>query len=69
MNIDHRIHRLLIDEWAKKVHAKWVLCGGCKKQISLDKRFEFYRGFWDKHRKRCPVINSGVPAPPKERDV
>jgi hypothetical protein len=44
------------DEYAKNITTKSVVCGGCRKEISLDKRSKYYPGLWHKHRGKCPSI-------------
>ncbi|THU93204.1 hypothetical protein K435DRAFT_799908 [Dendrothele bispora CBS 962.96] len=61
------------DPWSDvtRLTAKSVFCIGCKKDIKLDKRNDYYPGLWLKHRKLCPGIRSaraGVPPPPTLRE-
>ncbi|KAK7456376.1 hypothetical protein VKT23_010624 [Stygiomarasmius scandens] len=53
------------DPWsdATRLTSKSVFCMGCKKDIKLDKRNEYYPGLWLKHRKLCPGIRSAKAIP------
>ncbi|KIJ21186.1 hypothetical protein PAXINDRAFT_96055 [Paxillus involutus ATCC 200175] len=44
------------DEYTSDVTATSVICVGCHKPISLDKRSRYYPGLWLKHRGKCPDI-------------
>ncbi|KAG1776963.1 hypothetical protein EV702DRAFT_1197630 [Suillus placidus] len=44
------------DEYTDDVQPTSIRCRGCQKAISLDKRFRYYPGLWDKHRGKCPGI-------------
>ena len=44
------------DPYAYKVRVHWIRCRGCDKDISLDKRSEYYPGLWIKHRRKCKEI-------------
>ncbi|KIK95064.1 hypothetical protein PAXRUDRAFT_141569 [Paxillus rubicundulus Ve08.2h10] len=44
------------DEYTSDVTATSVVCVGCNKKISLDKRSRYYPGLWLKHRGKCPDI-------------
>ncbi|KIJ65370.1 hypothetical protein HYDPIDRAFT_187193 [Hydnomerulius pinastri MD-312] len=44
------------DQYASNVTATSVVCLGCHKEISLDKRSRYYPGLWIKHRGKCPDI-------------
>ncbi|KAF9059095.1 hypothetical protein BDP27DRAFT_1342151 [Rhodocollybia butyracea] len=59
--IQMRIAKLQADPWSdvSKLTAKTVFCVGCEKQVSLDKRFDYYPGFWETHKRRCPFVLSG----------
>ncbi|KAF5361195.1 hypothetical protein D9758_009025 [Tetrapyrgos nigripes] len=48
------------DPWSDpaRLTSKSVFCVGCKKDIKLDKRNEYYPGLWLKHRRLCPGIRS-----------
>ncbi|KAH0836885.1 hypothetical protein J3R83DRAFT_8686 [Lanmaoa asiatica] len=54
--LEQRKLELEQDEYAKSITTKSVLCGGCRKEISLDKRSKYYPGLWRKHRGKCPDI-------------
>lgn len=54
--LEQRKLELEQDEYAKNVTMKSVVCGGCYKEISLDKRSKYYPGLWLKHRGKCPSI-------------
>ncbi|KAG8221160.1 hypothetical protein J3R82DRAFT_2711 [Butyriboletus roseoflavus] len=54
--LDQRKLELEQDEYAKNVTTKSVVCGGCHKEISLDKRSKYYPGLWLKHKGKCPSI-------------
>jgi len=54
--IEQRKLELEQDEYAKNITTKSVVCGGCRKEISLDKRSKYYPGLWLKHRRKCPSI-------------
>jgi len=53
------------DPWsdATRLTSNSVFCMGCKKDIKLDKRNEYYPGLWLKHRKLCPGIRSAKAIP------
>ncbi|KAG2342469.1 hypothetical protein BDR05DRAFT_1060209 [Suillus weaverae] len=44
------------DRHADDVQPTSIWCRGWQKAISLDKRFRYYPGLWDKHRGKCPGI-------------
>lgn len=54
--LEQRKSELEQDEYAKNITSKSVVCGGCHKEISLDKRSKYYPGLWLKHRGKCPSI-------------
>lgn len=54
--LEQRKLELEQDEYAKNITTKSVVCGGCHKEISLDKRSKYYPGLWLKHRGKCPSI-------------
>ena len=54
--LEQRRLELEQDEYAKNVMTKSVVCGGCHKEISLDKRSKYYPGLWLKHKGKCPSI-------------
>lgn len=54
--LEQRKLELEQDEHAKNITTKSVVCGGCYKEISLDKRSKYYPGLWLKHRGKCPSI-------------
>lgn len=54
--LEQRKWELEQDEYAKNITMKSVVCGGCHKEISLDKRSKYYPGLWLKHRGKCPSI-------------
>ncbi|KAF5388988.1 hypothetical protein D9757_005082 [Collybiopsis confluens] len=63
--IQMRIAKLQADPWSDplKLTAKSVYCLGCQKKVCLDKRFDYYPGFWETHKKRCPGVQRGRPPP------
>ncbi|KIK61868.1 hypothetical protein GYMLUDRAFT_557977 [Collybiopsis luxurians FD-317 M1] len=65
--VQMRIAKLQADLWSdpSKLTAKSVYCLGCQKKVCLDKRFDYYPGFWETHKKRCPGVQSGMPPPPR----
>ncbi|KAJ8584626.1 hypothetical protein M405DRAFT_866063 [Rhizopogon salebrosus TDB-379] len=44
------------DEYCSDVQPTSVICRGCEKDISLDKRSRYYPGLWRKHKQKCPGI-------------
>ncbi|KAG9313264.1 hypothetical protein JVU11DRAFT_6729 [Chiua virens] len=54
--LEQRKVELEQDEYAKNVTTKSVVCTGCDREISLDKRSKYYPGLWLKHRGKCPGI-------------
>lgn len=54
--LEQRKLELEQDEYAENITTKSVICGGCHKEISLDKRSDYYPGLWLKHRRKCPRI-------------
>lgn len=44
------------DEWTGSVETHSVVCMGCKRKVSLDKRSRYYPGLWTKHRGKCMEI-------------
>lgn len=54
--LEQRKQELEQDKYAKNVTSTSVVCGGCHKEISLDKRSKYYPGLWLKHRGKCPGI-------------
>lgn len=54
--LEQRKLELEQDEFAKNVTTKSVVCRGCHKEISLDKRSMYYPGLWLKHKSKCPSI-------------
>jgi hypothetical protein len=56
MNEMERKALLERDAWAGEVTEISVECKGCKRTISLDKRFTYYPGLWIKHRQNCSAI-------------
>lgn len=54
--LEQRRLELEQDEYAKNITTNSVVCGGCHKEISLDKRSKYYPGLWVKHRGKCPSI-------------
>ncbi|KAG2143744.1 uncharacterized protein EDB93DRAFT_1061347, partial [Suillus bovinus] len=44
------------DEYTYNVRPISVMCRGCDKEISLDKRSRYYPGLWMKHRRKCAKI-------------
>ncbi|KAG6381840.1 hypothetical protein JVT61DRAFT_450 [Boletus reticuloceps] len=54
--LEQRKVELEQDEYAEHITTKSVVCGGCDKDISLDKRSKYYPGLWHKHRSKCPGI-------------
>ncbi|KAE9398987.1 hypothetical protein BT96DRAFT_920466 [Gymnopus androsaceus JB14] len=70
-SIQTRIAKLQADPWsdASKLTPKTVFCRGCLKQVCLDKRFDYYPGFWETHKRRCQYVQSGVPKLSKAVEV
>lgn len=62
-SVQKRIAKLQADPWsdASKLTAKSVFCIGCQKSVCLDKRFDYYPGFWETHKRRCPFVQNGTP--------
>lgn len=54
--LEQRKMELEQDEYAKNITKKSVVCGGCRREISLDKRSDYYPGLWLKHKRKCPII-------------
>ena len=54
--MEQRKQQLEQDEYAKNVTTNSVVCAGCNKEISLDKRSKYYPGLWLKHRRKCPSL-------------
>lgn len=54
---EQRKKELEEDEYAEHVTAISVVCVGCRKQISLDKRSRYYPGLWVKHKNKCPDVD------------
>ncbi|KAF9232450.1 hypothetical protein BU15DRAFT_10973, partial [Melanogaster broomeanus] len=44
------------DEYTSNVTPTTVVCVGCHKLISLDKRSRYYPGLWLKHKGKCPDV-------------
>ncbi|KAJ3760808.1 hypothetical protein EV360DRAFT_68373 [Lentinula raphanica] len=59
--VQKRIAKLQADPWSdpSKLTPKSVYCIGCQKSVCLDKRFDYYPGFWETHKRRCPFVQSG----------
>ncbi|KAF8448742.1 hypothetical protein L210DRAFT_3523019 [Boletus edulis BED1] len=53
--LEQRKVELEQDEYARRITTKSVVCGGCDREISLDKRSKYYPGLWYKHRSKCHV--------------
>ncbi|KAF8553013.1 hypothetical protein OG21DRAFT_1311714 [Imleria badia] len=51
--LEQRKLELEQDEYAENITTKSVVCRGCHKEISLDKRSKYYPGLWLKHRSKC----------------
>ncbi|KAJ4478473.1 hypothetical protein J3R30DRAFT_821548 [Lentinula aciculospora] len=60
-SVQQRIAKLQADPWsdASKLTAKNVFCIGCQKTVCLDRRFDYYPGFWETHKRRCPFVQNG----------
>ncbi|KAJ3980131.1 hypothetical protein F5890DRAFT_1557985 [Lentinula detonsa] len=60
-SVQKRIAKLQADPWSDplKLTAKSVFCVGCQKSVCLDKRFDYYPGFWETHKRRCPFVQNG----------
>ncbi|TFK67017.1 hypothetical protein BDN72DRAFT_124761 [Pluteus cervinus] len=56
--MDERERKKLLenDEWTAAVDTHNVVCKGCGRQVSLDKRSRYYPGLWLKHRGKCMEI-------------
>lgn len=54
--LEQRKLELEQDEYTENITTNSVVCGGCRKEISLDKRSKYYPGLWLKHRYKCPGI-------------
>ncbi|KAG6335794.1 hypothetical protein ID866_3290 [Astraeus odoratus] len=54
---EQRKRELEEDDFTENVTATSVICRGCRKQISLDKRSRYYPGLWVKHKSKCPDVS------------
>lgn len=70
-SVQTRIAKLQADPWsdASKLTAKSVFCRGCLKQVCLDKRFDYYPGFWETHKRRCQYVQRGQPKMSVSKEV
>ncbi|KAG2346011.1 hypothetical protein BDR05DRAFT_99680 [Suillus weaverae] len=55
-NEAQRKQELKDDEYTYNVRPTSVMCRGCDREISLDKRSRYYPGLWTKHRGKCARI-------------